>query len=97
MNHVDDVFSVTGQVRFNVARFINRKEGICSKSVRNVGQVAQFFSTTERTGRELGMGISGIRRKFGCNKLVTKVRRTPEGNNRQLLLKNVFAAVRGEQ
>ena len=51
-----------------MARFISRKEGICSKSVRNVGASGAVFSTTERTGRELGMGISGIRRKFGCNK-----------------------------
>ena len=68
MNHVDEVFSVTGQVRFNVARFISGKEGICSKSVRNVGASGAVFSTTARTGRELGMEISRIRRKSGCNK-----------------------------
>ena len=65
LNHVDEVFSVTDQVRFNVARFISSKEGICSKSVINVGASGAVFSTTERTGMELGMGISRIRRKFG--------------------------------
>ena len=29
LNHVDEVFSVTGQVRFDGARFPGRKEGIC--------------------------------------------------------------------
>ena len=43
------------QVRFNVARFISRKEGICSMSVRNVGAISAVFSTMERTGRELGV------------------------------------------
>ena len=37
LNHVDGVFSVTGQVRFYGARFTGGKEGICSESVRNVG------------------------------------------------------------
>ena len=69
-----------------------------SKSVRNVGTSSAVFTTTERTGsRELGRGISRIRRRSGCTIEVTKVGRAPEGNNRQLMLKNVFSAVRREQ
>ena len=42
-----------------------RKEGICSKSVRNVGTSSAVFSTTERTTRKLRIGR--IRREFSCN------------------------------
>ena len=49
LNHVDEVFSITGEVRFYGARFPSRKEGICSKSVRNVGTSSTVFATTERT------------------------------------------------
>ena len=37
LNHVDEVLSVTGKVRFDGARFTGGKESICSESVRNVG------------------------------------------------------------
>ena len=76
MNHVDEVFSDTGQVRFNVARFISRKEGICSKSVRNVGASGAVFSTTERTGRELG--IWGLVELEGSLAVTSKSRRLGE-------------------
>ena len=33
LNHVNKIFSVTGQVRFDSARFTGRKESIASKSV----------------------------------------------------------------
>ena len=65
MNHVDEVFSVTGQVGFYGARFPGRKEGTCSKSVRNVGTSRTVFATAERTRRELG--IRRIRRELSCN------------------------------
>ena len=45
MYHVDEVFSFTSQVRFYGVRFSGRKEGICSKSVRNVGTGSTVFST----------------------------------------------------
>ena len=47
MNHVHEVLSVAGLDRFYEARFPDRKEGICSKSVRNVGASSTFFATTE--------------------------------------------------
>ena len=55
LNHVDEVLNFTGQVRFYRARFPGRKEGICSKSVRNVGTSSKVFATTERTKRKLGL------------------------------------------
>ena len=58
--------SLTGQVRFDVSRFSNREQGIGSKSVTNIGTSSAVISTTERTGREVGRGISRIRRKSGC-------------------------------
>ena len=65
LNHVDEVFSFTSKVKFYGASFPGRKEGICSKSVRNVGTSSAVFSTTERTTRKLRIGR--IRREFGCN------------------------------
>ena len=53
MNHVDEVFSFTSKVKFYGASFPGRKEGICSKSVRNVGTSSAVFATTERTTREI--------------------------------------------
>ena len=44
------------KVRFNWASFPGREEGICSKSVTNVGTSSTVFATTERTRRKLGMG-----------------------------------------
>ena len=55
MNHVNEVFSFTGQVRFYGLRFTGRKEGICSKSVRNVGTSSTVFATTERARRNWGL------------------------------------------
>ena len=49
MNHVDEVFSFTSKVRFNWASFPGGEEGICSKSVTNVGTSSTVFATTERT------------------------------------------------
>ena len=54
MNHVDEVFSFTSKVRFNWASFPGGEEGICSKSVTNVGTSSTVFATTERTRRKLG-------------------------------------------
>ena len=34
LNHVDEVFSFTSEVKFYGASFSGRKEGICSTSVR---------------------------------------------------------------
>ena len=65
MNHVDEVFSFTGQVRFYGVCFLGRKEGICSKSVRNVGKRGTVFAATERARRKLRIGR--IRRDFSCN------------------------------
>jgi len=48
LNHVDEVFSFTGQVKFYGVRFSGRKEGICSESVRNVGTSSTIFVATER-------------------------------------------------
>jgi len=72
LNRVDEVFSITGQVRFYEARFPGRKEGICSKSMRNVGTSSRVFATTERTRRELGLeeleeslAVTGKSRRLG--------------------------------
>ena len=62
MNHVNEVFSFTSKVKFCGASFPGRKEGICSKSVRNVGTSSTVFATTERTTRKLRIGR--IRREF---------------------------------
>ena len=74
MNHVDKVFSFTSKIKFYGASFPGRKEGVCSKSVRNVGTSSTVFATTltERTTRKLRIGR--IRREFSCNYKVTKVR-----------------------
>ena len=55
LNQVDEVFSFTDQVRSYGARFSRRKEGIWSKSVRNVGTSSTVFATTERPRRKLGL------------------------------------------
>ena len=65
LNHVDEVFSFTSKVRFYGAGFPGREEGICSKSVTNVGTSSTVFATTERTRRKLG--IARIEREFSCN------------------------------
>jgi len=54
LNHVDEVFSFTGQVRFYGVRFAGRKEGVCStsKSVRNVGTSRTVFATEGSWGLE---------------------------------------------
>ena len=61
----DEVFSFTCKVRFYGARFPVRKEGICSKSVRNVGTISTVFAATERTKRKLR--IDTITKEFSCN------------------------------
>ena len=54
LNHKDEVFCVTGQVRFYGELFIGGREGICSDSVRNVAASLAFVAaTTERTRRKL--------------------------------------------
>ena len=60
-----EVFSFTSKVKFYGASFPGRKEGICSKSVRNVGTSSAVFPSTERTTRKLRIGR--IRREFSCN------------------------------
>ena len=62
MNHVDEVFSFTSKVRFYGASFPGSGEGICSKSVTDVGTSSTVFATTERTRRKLG--IARIEREF---------------------------------
>ena len=47
------VYVVSGKVKFYGASFPGRKEGICSKSVRNVGTSSTVFATMERTTREI--------------------------------------------
>ena len=64
LNHVDEVFSFISKVRFYGARFSGRKEGICSKSVRNEGTGSTVFVATGRTKRKLGIGRN--RREFSC-------------------------------
>ena len=66
MNNVDEAFSFTSKVKFYGASFPGRKEGICSKSVRNVGTSSAVFATTERTTRKLRIGRT--RREFRTNK-----------------------------
>ena len=44
---------------------VEKTEGICSKSVTNVGTSSTVFATTERTRRKLG--IARIEREFRCN------------------------------
>ena len=56
MSNVDQVFSFTSKVRFYGVSFPGREEGICRKSVRNVGTSNTVFATTERTRRKLGIG-----------------------------------------
>ena len=46
MNTVDEIFSFTGQFRFYGVRFSGRKEGICTKSVGNIGTSSTAFATT---------------------------------------------------
>ena len=65
LNHVDEVFRVTGQVRFYAARFTGGREGICGESVRNVGTSSTVFVTKEGTRRKLGIGR--IRGEFNCD------------------------------
>ena len=43
------VFSVTGWIRLDGARFTGGKESICSEPVRNVGTSGAVFATTEGT------------------------------------------------
>lgn len=45
LSHVYEVFSATGQVRFNGERFTARKEGI-------VSPLEMYALVVERTGRE---------------------------------------------
>ena len=60
LNPVDEVFNVTGQVKFYGVRFPGRKTGICCKSVRNAGtKYIAISKTPERTRssrRELRIG-----------------------------------------
>ena len=52
LNHVDEVFTVTGQVRFDGAPFTSRKECIVSKSIRNVGTSSKMCpQRKEREGK----------------------------------------------
>ena len=61
LSHVDEVFSVTGKARFYGARFPGRKEGICSKSVRNVRTSGTVFATTEgKLGKEVGDSVAEL-------------------------------------
>jgi len=53
---------LVSQVR---VRSSGRKEGTCSKSVRNVGTSSTVFATTERARGKLGIGRIG--RDFSCN------------------------------
>ena len=64
LNHVNKIFSVTGQVRFDSACFTGRKESIASKSVCHVGTSSAVLFTTERSARELGIGVGRVRREF---------------------------------
>ena len=74
LNHVDEVFSVTGQVRFYEARFAVGREGIWSESVRNVGTSRAVFATTEGTRRKLWVGR--IRGEFNCDRLRERLKAT---------------------
>ena len=58
-------FLVSRQVRFYRARFPGRKEGICSRSMRNVGTSSTVFSAKEITKEKWGIGR--IRGEFSCN------------------------------
>jgi len=55
LNHVEDVFSVTGQVIFYGVHFPSRKEGICSRCVRNVGTSSTVFATMEEPEGSWGL------------------------------------------
>ena len=77
MNHVDEVFSFTSKVRFYGASFPGREEGICSKSVRNVGTSSTVFATTERTRRKLGIGR--IKREFSKSRRLGERRKATIG------------------
>ena len=59
MNHVDEVLSFTSKVKFYGASFPGRKEGIFSKSVRDVGTSCTVFATTERTIRQFKAELEG--------------------------------------
>ena len=59
MNHVDEVFSFTSKVKFYGASFSGRKEGICSKSVRNVETSSAVFATTETALLKRGSRVKG--------------------------------------
>ena len=87
MNHVDEVFSFTSKVKFYGASFSCRKEGICSKSVRNVGTSGTVFATTERTTRKLRIGR--IRREFSVTsksrRLGERLKATTGGYRKTLL------------
>ena len=54
LNHVDEVFSFTGQVRFYGARFPGRTEGICCKALRNE-KTAQVLPKRKEPGGSWGL------------------------------------------
>ena len=87
MNHVDEVFSFTSKVKFYGASFPGRKEGICSKSVRNVGTSSAVFSTTERTTRKLRIGR--IRREFNKSRRLGERRKATTGGCWKTLLQRL--------
>ena len=51
-------------VRFDRTRFTGGEEGVISKTIGNVWASGAIFTATIRAGRELWVGISGVRRKL---------------------------------
>ena len=67
LDHVDSIFSLTGQVRFDSTRFTGGEEGAVSKTIGNVWASGAIFIATTGAGRELWVGISRVRRKLSGN------------------------------
>ena len=61
MDHVDEIFSFTGKVRFDRACFTGGKKGVVSEAIGNVWASGAVFTATIGAGRELWVGISLLR------------------------------------
>ena len=52
MDHVDEIFSFTGQVRFDRVCFTGGKKGVVSEAIGNVWASGAVFTATIGAGRE---------------------------------------------
>ena len=83
---------LVSQVR---VRFSGSKEGICSKSVRNVGTSSTVFATTERTRRN--WGLEELEEILAVTSESRRLGERLKATTGKCARKNVFAAVRRKQ